>query len=55
MSPDDPLMPEEFSLDGPAVNPLSHWTYEQALEYADELDLPDEDWELIHQCFALEE
>jgi len=46
---------DEFSLDGPKHNPLSDWTYEQALDYADELDLPDEDWEFIHSCFALEE
>lgn len=46
---------DEFSLDGPKHNPLSDWTYEQALDYADELDLPDDDWEFIHSCFALEE
>ena len=46
---------EEFSLEGPPVNPLRAWTYVQALTLADELDLPDEDWEFIAQCFALVE
>ena len=52
-----PQMPlwEEFSVSGPQSNPLSRWTYDQALDYAEELDLPDEDWEFIHHCFALEE
>ena len=46
---------DEFSVSGPQRNPLSDWTYEQALDYAEELDLPDDDWEFIHKCFALEE
>lgn len=45
----------EFSVSGPKRNPLDAWTYEQALDYADELDLPDDDWDFIHQCFALNE
>lgn len=51
----DSVVPEEFSLDGPSKNPLDRWTYDQALDYADQLDLPDQDWELIHQWFALTE
>ena len=46
---------DEFSLSGPKRNPLDAWTYEQALDYAEELDLPDDDWEFIHQCFSLTE
>ena len=49
------LYQEEFSLDGPQPNPLSAWSYEQAMDFADELDLPDDDWELIHACFSLTE
>lgn len=46
---------EEFSLDGPLPNPLSAWTYEQAMDFADELDLPDDDWEFIHCCYSIYE
>lgn len=46
---------EQFCLNGPATNPLAQWSYDQALDFADELDLPDEDWELIHKCFGLME
>ena len=52
-----PQMPlwDEFSISGPKSNPLRAWTYQQALDYADELDLPDDDWDFIHQCFSLTE
>lgn len=46
---------DEYSLSGTPNNPLDAYTYQQALEYADELDLPDEDWEFIHSCFSLTE
>lgn len=46
---------EEYSVSGPKFNPLSRWTYEQAIDYADELDLPDSDFEFISQCFSLNE
>lgn len=46
---------EEYSVAGPKYNPLRYWSYEQALDYADELDLPDSDFEFISQCFALNE
>lgn len=53
-TPHQPLW-DEYCLSGPRRNPLSSWTYMQALDYAEELNLPDTDWEFIHQCFALEE
>jgi len=46
---------EEFSLDGPPVNPLGDFTYEEVCDAAEELDLPDEDWEFINCCFSLYE
>lgn len=55
MSTPQPHLQDEFCLSGPKRNPLDAWTYQQALDYAEELDLPDDDWEVIHQCFALEE
>ena len=51
----NPFFDEEYSVAGPKHNPLSRWSYEQALDYADELDLSDEDYEFISQCFALNE
>lgn len=51
----DSEFPEQFSLDGPNTNPLAQWSYDQALDFADELDLADEDWELIHNCYSLTE
>lgn len=46
---------EEYLLAGLKQNPLSRWSYEQALDYADELDLPDSDFEFINYCFELNE
>ena len=46
---------DKYSLSGTPSNPLDAYTYQQALDYADELDLPDEDWEFIHSCFSLTE
>ena len=53
-SPED-ISTEEFSVEGPPSNPLSAWTYDQAMVFAQELDLPDEDWELIHSLYSLTE
>lgn len=50
-----PIFDEEYSAAGPKHNPLSRWSYEQALEYADELDLSDSDFEFISKCFSLNE
>ena len=55
MSPPHQPLWDEYCLSEPRRNPLSSWTYMQALDYAEELNLPDTDWEFIHQCFALEE
>ncbi|WP_231597229.1 hypothetical protein [Synechococcus sp. CBW1004] len=49
------LQPEEFSLEGPPTNPLDRWTYAKVIQYADEMDLPDEDWDWINSCFSLTE
>jgi hypothetical protein len=46
---------EEYSVSGPKYNPLGRYSYEQAINYANELDLPDSDFEFISQCFALNE
>jgi len=52
-----PYLPlwDEFSLDGPRHNPLGQWTYDQVLDFADQLDLPDDDRVFIHSCFSLTE
>lgn len=50
-----PSFDEEYSVAEPKHNPLSRWSYEKALDYADELDLPDSDFEFISKCFALNE
>jgi hypothetical protein len=46
---------EEYSLEGPKENPLSAWSLSQCYDFADELDLSDDDFVFITQCFQLEE
>ena len=52
--PRSPLV-DEFSLDGPAKNPFSPLSYEDACEMADALDLSDGDWDLINQAYNVVE
>jgi len=49
------MYPEEFSVSGPPINPLGDWSYEEICDAADQLDLPDEDWDYINWCFLLYE
>ena len=52
--PNSPLT-DEFSLEGPSMNPFAPLSYEDACDMADALDLPDGDWDLINQAYNIVE
>ena len=52
--PNSPLT-DEFTLEGPARNPFAPLSYEDACDIADDLDLPDGDWDPINRAYGLVE
>ena len=46
---------DEFTLEVPARNPFAPLSYEDACDIADDLDLPDGDWDLINRAYGLVE
>lgn len=46
---------EEFSLAGPRISPPLMWSFTDAMDLADELELSDRDWEVLNTIYTLTE